>query len=177
MDDLEHKMNSIVGASASMKQSTANANDDGKDLTAMDSMMEGLEKFVSGSSDIRGVTSDGVNPDESKQEEKDSGDIHIDERVYLEILQRTLKVSDAKDLRLDDIVPSTRSEKRSVPSKDAGFSSDLLKYFSNDDLDFDGDTVDDADFGETDLAMKELMVSHTIQGVTICFCFDSFHSL
>jgi len=41
----------------------------------MDSMMEGLEKFVSGSSDIRGVTSDGVNPDESKQEEKDSGDI------------------------------------------------------------------------------------------------------
>jgi hypothetical protein len=30
MDDLEHKMNSIVGASASMKQSTANANDDGK---------------------------------------------------------------------------------------------------------------------------------------------------
>jgi hypothetical protein len=33
---------------------------------AMDSMMEGLEKFVSGSSDIRGVTSDGVNPDESK---------------------------------------------------------------------------------------------------------------
>ena len=33
---------------------------------AMDSMMEGLEKCVSGSSDIRGVTSDGVNPDESK---------------------------------------------------------------------------------------------------------------
>ena len=157
IDDLEHKMKSLVKDSTKLETKTAaNVDGDGKGLMAMDTMMKGLETFVSGSSDIRGVSSQQSHP--TKMDKKEEfGHTQYDERIFLQILQKTLTASDANDLQLDDIEASQGDKVDNTND----FNADLLKYFSATDLDFNEDATDNMENAETDFGMKELMVRHS----------------
>jgi hypothetical protein len=150
-------MKSLVKDSTKVETETAaNVDDDGKGIMAMDTMMKGLETFVSGSSDIRGVSSQQLHPTKMDKKEE-SGHTRYDERIFLQILHKTLTASDANDLQLDDIEASHRGKVDNTND----FNADLLKYFSATDLDFNEDETDIIQNNETDFGMKELMVRHS----------------
>jgi len=158
MDDLENKMNEIIGVSMHKDAK----DDEEKHMLGMNEMLNGLQKFVSGKSDIEGVSSDINIAAPGRRKGHDDESIHINGDIYLEILHRTLK-NDANDLRFDDISGSAGNQ---MSTDD---SSDLLKYFSREDLDSDEDSVDETGSSEnefndreTDMSMKELMVSNLV---------------
>ncbi len=150
IDELEHVMNGIAGTS--MNKDTIKDQHDGEKIMVMDAMMNSLEKFVSGSSDVRGITSDTTNSIGKDADTCKTIDVEIDEEVYLQILQKAFNLGDLEELCLDDIITS-----REITSDN---SSELLKYFSDDDMDYESGTFDDGGRGVTDTEMKKLMVSY-----------------
>ena len=144
MDDLERKMNEITKFSNSNPTGTT-TNDDAK-LQEMDKLVQGVEKFIGGSSDLlKGVSFERM----QQSDEENSDKIVINSRVFLNILQKVLKY-DTETLRFDDVLIS--SEDRTQKNE----SVELLKFFSEEDLDWDND---DASSIDNDEHMKAIMVS------------------
>ena len=182
-DDLEHKMKEIVGNSLPSLSGNTNLtgskdkDSDETKMAVMNEMMDGLQKFVAGSSDIRGVSSEskldrakqiGIN---NAEEEINSSEIFINERIYLQLLQRML-TTDAENLKFDDILGTGDEEEETRANIANDDSSDLMKYFSNEDLHFNDEDIEEihsntngtADRSERiksdeEVTMKEVMVS------------------
>lgn len=144
IDDIENKMNELVRP---LRANYTVERDDEK-MTAMNRMMEGLEVFVSGVSDVEGVSS--AREAAQFSENRRGKGIEINENVYLTVLHRILQ-DDGNHIRFDDIAVSSDGDK----GKEG--SDDLLRYFSKEDLDWDlnnNDTTSSSD-GE----MEAIMVS------------------
>jgi hypothetical protein len=147
IDELENKMNEVIRPP---REGVADNDRDEEKMMAMDRVLEGLEKFVSGSGDLEGVSSTSqaapsLNPSGGEG-------MVINENVYLTILHRML-LNDPSAVRFDDIVASSDTD---VPNENCG---DLLKYFSKEDLDWDDD---DALRSEDGGEMKAIMVRTTL---------------
>lgn len=148
IDDLENKMNDLIRPPREDIQSER----DEEKMMAMDQVLEGLEKFVSGSGDLEGVSSMPQATLVPKRSE-----MAINENVYLTILHRIL-LNEPSDVRFDDIVASSDMN---TPKENCG--DDLLKYFSKEDLDWD----DDAEAGGE---MKAIMVSTLFTLINMIIC-------
>jgi hypothetical protein len=137
VDDLEEKMKDITKFSDWKATSTKNENE--SKLRAMDTLAQGVQTFIEGSSDLlKGISS------VEKQMEKD--DLVLNSQVYMKILHRVLR-EDSANLRLDDISPDIENQEHE--------STDLLNFFSNEDFDWD----DDEGMHGIDENMEGIMVS------------------
>jgi len=156
MDQLEMKMNEIVGTSLNedTKSDGASKNTDEKEkrLLGMDNMLKGLEKFVTGESDVKGVHTVEANGQSLSGDDKASH-LDIDGRIYFKILHKALKTDDDDEVYLDDLVASNENGR-------GDDDSDLLNYFSKEDLAFE----DEEEMGEevnrdhsSDIPMHQLM--------------------
>ena len=170
MDHLEFKMKDLVGSGLANAQA-----DDEKKMLAMDTIMGGLEKFVSGTSDINGVASESRDPSVQRAEEDDSHEVKFDEDVFFTIFHRVLKVENPKKLHVDDIVRSNSDGTRQHDSNGNDMSPDLSNYFSNADLNFDCSDMDEEDVSKVDPMMKVFMVrSFQPEAVLLFSLYDTY---
>jgi hypothetical protein len=147
IDDIENKMNELVRP---LRADCTVESDDEK-LTVMNRMMKGLEVFVSGVSDVEGVSS-ATEAAQYSENSRGKG-IEINENVYLTILHRILQ-DDGNHIRFDDIAVSSDGDE----GKEG--SDDLLRYFSKEDLDWNLDNNDTS--STSDGEMEAIMVSVAI---------------
>lgn len=138
IDDLELKMKDITKFSNWKKPSD---HEDELKLQAMDTLAQGVQTFIKGSSDLlKGVSSG---------DKQDNSEFSLNSQVYLMILHRVLQ-EDPTNLRLDDL--------STVIPNQAHESADLLKFFSKEDLDWDkveGMNAIDEDMKEIMMEMDE----------------------
>lgn len=141
IDDLELRMKNIV-----RPQKDVNENND-ENVAALNDLMDGLENFVSISSDIGGVSM------RSKEPKHVNTKIEIKEQVFFSILKGSLEPG-FPDFNFQGIGTQERMKET------------LEHYFSNEDLEFDDDHEN-----EIDVQMEEVMVCSTKIIWMICIHF------
>lgn len=135
IDDLEKKLLDITKISHLNVKSTKES--DETQMRAMETLANHMETFIEGSSDVKGVSS----------EMKEATEF-VNSEVYLKILHRVLK-ENPSTVRFDDITVTPKE------GTETNESSELLKYFSEEDLNWD---IDESGYG-VDEEMVDLMVS------------------
>lgn len=144
IQDIELQMKNIVHP-----QKDANENND-ENVAALNDLMDGLENFVSMSSDIAGVSTT------AKQPKHVNAKIDIEEQVFFSILKRSLEPGfpdfNFQGIGNEEIIKET-----------------LEDYFSNEDIEFDDNYEN-----KIDVQMEEVMVCSAkmkLMKCLICFLF------
>jgi hypothetical protein len=137
IDDLEEKLKDITKFT-DWKTRSKNDEEEIK-LRAMDTLAQGVNTFIEGSSDLlEGISSD---------EKRKTDGLAVNSEICMKILHRVLS-ENPTNLRFDDLAPPG-------VQKHALESNDLLKFFSKEDFDWD----DDEGMNDIDEDMKGIMVS------------------
>lgn len=143
-DELEAKMNDIATSDKSsklkdsdnMKEETIT--DDDERMMKMNNLFQAFDKFIDGKSDIGGIS--------TVQNEVNEIPTDIDSSAYLFILQKALKLKVGERLDLDEL------------SADDFNDTELLAFFSKEDLDMDTNSESNEENYENDMGIKDLMM-------------------
>lgn len=140
IDELEAKMSEMIGIStpkSNNKQDTATVETMGRDgeLKELDHVMTGLESFVQNKSDIEGVSTNAPTTFTYQQFDPKK----VSPKVFLSLFHDVLKAESSPG-----DIPNTTSD--FVLSAQTSNDKELLKYFSQEDLNFDDDIDEDVDY-------------------------------
>ena len=185
IDELEQKMSAMTGLDTSKNKNNKKdtsmdcKSGDDAEIEKMDSMMTGLEAFITNKSEIEGIST--VQPETSIEPTKLTNQRfdprNLSPKIFLSMFHSVLKARTPDEI---SIFPHNDADTQLLYH-----DKDLLKYFSPRDLNVDGDLEDDSDantveddndlpiHGQLDgdgASISEVMVSLSTYIIIFCKC-------